>query len=95
MSGEGRSINSNYKFWKYAEVLELSKQTVANTRPELFIKYSRTRIAENDANAKRKHIFVFNTVEQLNKHPHVCISYFRVLASAKGMSFTIKQPPQQ
>ena len=31
---EGLSINSNHNLWKYAEVLELNKQTVANTRPE-------------------------------------------------------------
>ena len=31
---DGRlNINSNYNFWKYAEVLELNKHTVANTRP--------------------------------------------------------------
>ena len=53
------------------------------------------RIEENDANAKRKSISVFNTVERLNKHPSVFINYLRVLASAKGMTFTIHYPPQE
>ncbi|MFM7983084.1 MAG: hypothetical protein ACKPKO_27555, partial [Candidatus Fonsibacter sp.] len=36
---DGRlKINSNYNFWKYEEVLELNKHTVANTRPEFLIK---------------------------------------------------------
>ena len=51
------------------------------------------RVAENEANAKRKSISVFNTVERLNKHPSVFINYLRVLASAKGMTFTIQYPP--
>ncbi|MFM7982135.1 MAG: hypothetical protein ACKPKO_22735, partial [Candidatus Fonsibacter sp.] len=37
LNGEGLNINSNYNFWKYAEVLELSKHTVANARPEFLI----------------------------------------------------------
>ncbi|MFM7985867.1 MAG: hypothetical protein ACKPKO_41785 [Candidatus Fonsibacter sp.] len=37
LNGEGLEINRNYNFWKYAEVLELNKQTVANTRPEILI----------------------------------------------------------
>ena len=51
------------------------------------------RVAENDANTKRKNISVFNTVERLNKHPSVFINYLRVMANAKGMTFTIQQPP--
>ncbi|MFM7978708.1 MAG: hypothetical protein ACKPKO_05280, partial [Candidatus Fonsibacter sp.] len=51
------------------------------------------RVAENEANAKRKSISVFNTVERLNKHPSVFINYLRVLANAKGMTFNIQRPP--
>ena len=53
------------------------------------------RIAENDASSKRKLISVFNTAEKLNKHRSVCINYLRVLASARGTSFTSERPPQQ
>ena len=67
-------INSNYNFWKYAEVLELNRHTVANTRPEFLIEDGRMRVAENEANAKRKSISVFNTVERLHKHPSVFIN---------------------
>ena len=51
------------------------------------------RVAENDANTKRKSISDFNTVERLNKHPSVFINYLRVLANAKGMTFNIQHPP--
>ena len=93
LNGEGLRINGNYNFWKYAEVLELNKVTVANTKPEFLIENGVMRVAENDANTKRKNISVFNTVERLNKHPSVFINYLRVLANAKGMTFTIQQPP--
>ncbi|MFM7982258.1 MAG: hypothetical protein ACKPKO_23360, partial [Candidatus Fonsibacter sp.] len=82
---DGRlKINSNYNFWKYAEVLELNKHTVANTRPEFLIEDSRTRVAETEANAKRKSIPVYNTVERLNKHPSVFINYLRVFGDRQG-----------
>ena len=93
LNGDGLKINSNYNFWKYAEVLELNKHTVTNTRPEFLIEDGVMRVAENDANTKRKNISVFNTVERLNKHPSVFINYLRVLANAKGMKFIIQQPP--
>ena len=51
------------------------------------------RVAENEANAKRKSISVFNAVERLNKHPSVFINYIRVLANAKGMTCNIQHPP--
>ncbi|MFM7985313.1 MAG: hypothetical protein ACKPKO_38945, partial [Candidatus Fonsibacter sp.] len=51
------------------------------------------RVAENEANSKRKSISAFNTVERLNKHPSVFINYLRVLANAKGMTFNIQHPP--
>ena len=95
LNGEGLRINGNYNFWKYAEVLELNKVTVANTRPEFLIEDGVMRVAENDANSKRKSISVFNTVERLNKHPSVFINYLRVLASAKGKAFTIQYPPEE
>ncbi|MFM7985192.1 MAG: hypothetical protein ACKPKO_38330, partial [Candidatus Fonsibacter sp.] len=91
---DGRlKINSNYNFWKYEEVLELNKHTVANTRPEFLIEDGVMRIAENGAHSKRKSISVFNTVERLHKHPSVFINYLRVLANAKGMTFNIQYPP--
>ncbi|MFM7986127.1 MAG: hypothetical protein ACKPKO_43120, partial [Candidatus Fonsibacter sp.] len=43
LKGEGLKINSNYNFWKYAEVLELNKHTVASARPELLIEDGRMR----------------------------------------------------
>ena len=95
LNGEGLKINSNHNFWKYSEVLELNKQTVTNTRPEFLIEDGRMRFAENEANAKRKIISVFNTVERLNKHPSVFINYLRVLALAKGMTFNIQYPPAE
>ena len=48
MNGDGLNINSNYNFWEYAKVLELSKHTVANTRPEFRIEDGRMRVAENE-----------------------------------------------
>ena len=91
---DGRlKINSNYNFWKYAGVMELNKHTVTNTRPEFLIEDGVMRVAENEANAKRNIISVFNTVERLNKHPSVFINYLRVLANAKGMTFNIQHPP--
>ncbi|MFM7979069.1 MAG: hypothetical protein ACKPKO_07095, partial [Candidatus Fonsibacter sp.] len=93
--GEVLNIKSNYKFWKYAEVLEFNKHTVANARPEFLIEDGRMRIAENEANAKRNSISVFNTVEQLNKHPSVFINYLRVFANAKGRTFNIQHPPAE
>ena len=60
-------INANYNFWKYAEVMELNKHTVTNTRPEIFIEDGVVRVAENEANSKRKSISVFNTVERLKQ----------------------------
>ena len=92
LNGDGLSIHSYYNFFKYAEVLELNKHAVANTRPEFLIEDGRMRVAENEANAKRKSISVFNTVERLNKHPSVFINYLRVSALTKGMTFTIQYP---
>ena len=89
----GLNISSKYNFWKYAEVLELNNQTVANTRPEILIEDGRMRIAENEANAKRKSISVPNLVKRLNKHHSVFINYLRVLALAKGMTFNIQYAP--
>ena len=91
----GLRTNGNYNFWTYAEVLELNKHMVANARTEFLIEDGRNRVAENDAYAKRNIISVFNTVERLNKHPSVFINYLRVLASAKGMTFTIQYPPAE
>ena len=51
------------------------------------------RAAENEANAKRNAISLSNAVERLNKHSSVFINYLRVLALAKGMTFTIQYPP--
>ncbi|MFM7989593.1 MAG: hypothetical protein ACKPKO_60790, partial [Candidatus Fonsibacter sp.] len=46
---DGRlKINSNYNFWKYAEVLELNQHTVTNTRPEFLIEDGVMRVAENE-----------------------------------------------
>ena len=80
---------------KYAEVLELNKQTVANTRPEFLIEDGRMRIAENEANAKRKRISVFNTVKRSSTSTRASSSTTSgCLASAKGMTFTIQYAPR-
>ncbi|MFM7980871.1 MAG: hypothetical protein ACKPKO_16290, partial [Candidatus Fonsibacter sp.] len=73
----------------------LNKQTVANARPEFLIEDGRMRVAENEANAKPNIISVYNTAEQLNNHPSVFINYLRVLATAKGMTFTFQYPPAE
>ncbi|MFM7983953.1 MAG: hypothetical protein ACKPKO_31975 [Candidatus Fonsibacter sp.] len=74
-------------------MLELNKHTVANARPEFLIEAGRMRVAENEANAKRNIISVFNTGERLNKHPSVFINYLRALAHAKGTTFAFQHPP--
>ncbi|MFM7987718.1 MAG: hypothetical protein ACKPKO_51245, partial [Candidatus Fonsibacter sp.] len=88
-------INANYNFWKYAEVMELNKHTVTHTRPEFLMGDGVMRVAENEANSKRKIISGFHTVERLNKHPSVFINYLRVLAHAKCMTFAIQYPPTE
>ncbi|MFM7990269.1 MAG: hypothetical protein ACKPKO_64235, partial [Candidatus Fonsibacter sp.] len=56
LNGEGLNINSNYNFWKYAEVLELNQHTVANTRPEFLIEDGAMRIAESGERHAQEHL---------------------------------------
>jgi hypothetical protein len=86
-------INKNHCFWRYKEVLELNRETVA---PGLnfVITGSTLRLAES-ADTRRKNISVFNHVERLNKHPSMFINYLRLLATNKGMGFTIDQGTQE
>ncbi|MFM7984291.1 MAG: hypothetical protein ACKPKO_33705, partial [Candidatus Fonsibacter sp.] len=72
-----------------------STRTRWRTPAEFLIEDGRMRVAENEANAKRKSMSVYNTVKRLNKHPSVFINYLRVLASAEGMAFTIQNPPRK
>ena len=95
VNGEGLETNRNYNFLQYAEVLELTKQTVANALPQFLIEDGRMRVAENEANAKRKGVSVYNTVKRLNERPSAFINYLRVLAAAKGMTFTIQELPKE
>ena len=68
---------------------------MANTRPEFLIEDGRMRVAENEANANRKHISVFNAVEGQKSHLRVFIIYLRALATAQGTAVIIQQPPRE
>jgi hypothetical protein len=86
-------INNNHCFWRYSEVLELNQETVAPGM-KFEITGSMLRLSQS-VDTRRKNISVFNTVEQLNKHPSLFINYLRVLATEKGMGFTIQQEKEE
>ena len=83
-------INKNHYFWKYAEVLELNRSTVENRGFRFTVTNGLLRLSES-VDVRRKNISVFNQVERLNKHPSLFINYFRVLATSKGMGFTVDE----
>ena len=89
MNAEGFKINNNHCFWKYKEVLELNKQTVAPTMPYT-ITGNQLRLVEC-VDTRRKNISVVNQVERKNKNPILFLNYLRLLAANKGMGFTIDQ----
>ena len=84
-------INSNYNFWTYEEVLELSKNIVVPGAMKMVIEGNQLRLSAEDIDARRKNISVYNQVERLNKHPSLFINYLKLLATNKGMGFTIDQ----
>ena len=87
-NGEGLSINSNYNFWKYTEVLELNKDLNPKKR-------------RSDAHSgERRHLQAqahlrLHTVEKLHKRPSVFINHLRAFSSAKGMAFATQQQPEE
>lgn len=83
-------INKNHCFWKYAEVLELNRSTVESTAFRFTVSNGLLRLSES-VDTRRKNISVFNQVERLNKHPSLFINYFRILATSKGMGFTVDE----
>ena len=86
-------INKNHCFWTYNEVLEMNKETV---EPGIKFEITGSMLRLSDkVDTRRKNISVFNTVEQLNKHPSLFINYLRVLATEKGMGFTIQQEKEE
>jgi hypothetical protein len=87
-------INKNFNFWKFDEVMELNRLTVENTKPELVINGDYLQCSENNRNARRKTVSIYNEVEKLNKNPSVFINFLRVLASGKGMGFNIIGNPE-
>ena len=83
------SINKNYNFWKYKEVLELNMETVQQGL-QWTVNGDEMRLSKS-IDQRRKDISVFNHVEKLNKHPSVFINYLKTLAINKGMTFTIDE----
>ncbi len=94
LKGEGLDLNSNYNFWRFAEVQELNKHTVDETRAEFIFEDGEIKMQENVLNKHCKSISIYNTVEQLNKHPKLFINYLRRLAKAKGIKFEVQAKPE-
>ena len=90
LKGEGLDLNSNYNFWRFAEVQELNKHTVDETRAEFIFEDGEIKMQENALNKHRKSISIYNEVERLNKHPKLFINYLRRLAEAKGIKFEVQ-----
>ncbi len=94
LKGEGLDLNSNYNFWRFAEVQELNRHTVDTTRAEFVFEDGEIKMQENALNKHRKSISIYNTVERLNKHPSLFINYLRRLAEAKGFKFEVQPKPE-
>jgi len=94
LKGEGLDLNSNYNFWRFAEVQELNKHTVDETRAEFIFEDGEIKMKENALNKHRKSISIYNEVERLNKHPKLFINYLRRLAEAKGIKFEVQAKPK-
>jgi hypothetical protein len=56
LKGEGLDLNSNYNFWRFAEVQELNKHTVDETRAEFIFEDGEIKMQENALNKHRKSI---------------------------------------
>ena len=94
LKSEGLDLNSNYNFWRFAEVQELNSHIVENTRAEFVFEDGEIKMQENALSKHRKSISIYNTVEEQNKHPKLFINYLRVLAEAKGIKFEIQAKPE-
>ena len=90
LKSEGLDLNGNFNFWRFAEVQEQNKHTVDETRAEFIFEDGEIKMQENALNKHRKSISIYNTVEQLNKHPKLFINYLRRLAEAKGIKFEVQ-----
>jgi pterin-4a-carbinolamine dehydratase len=95
LKGEGLHINSDYKFWKYSDVLKNNRDTVDTTRMEFLVEDGELRLKETALSKQRKNISVYNTTETLNKHPSIFINYLKVLTAAKGIKFQIQAVPEE
>ena len=94
LKSEGLDLNSNFNFWRFAEVQEQNSHIVENTRAEFVFEDGEIKVKENALSKHRKSISIYNTVEQQNKHPKLFINYLRVLAEAKGIKFEIQAKPE-
>ena len=54
LKGEGLGINSNYNFWRYSEVLELSRGSINTTRAEFIIEGGELMLEESALSNQRK-----------------------------------------
>lgn len=87
------------KMWTFSEVKQLindndgDKQLIINEHEKIEFRDTTDRIRMNNS--------IYNTVEKLNKHPSIYISYLQILACNKGYKFVIdekderKKPPKE
>ena len=94
LKGESLDLNSNYNFWRFAEVQELNRHTVETTRAEFVFEDGESKVQENALNKHRNSISIYNTVERLNKYSSLFINYLRRLAEAKGIKFEVQAKPE-
>ena len=94
LKSESLDLNSNFNFWRFAEVQELNRHTVDNVRAEFVIEDGEIQFKESALSKHRKSISIYNTVERLNKHPSLFINYLKVLAEAKGIKFEVQPKPE-
>ena len=94
LKGEGLDLNTNYNFWRFADIQESNSHIVDETRAEFLFEDGEIKIKENALNKHRKSISICNTVERLNQHPSLFINYLRRLAEAKGIKFEVQAKPE-
>jgi len=94
LKSESLDLNSNFNFWRFAEVQELNRHTVDNVRAEFVLEDGEIQFKESALSKHRKSISIYNTVERLNKHPSLFINYLKVLAEAKGIKFEVQAKPE-
>ena len=94
LKSEGLDLNSNFNFWRFADIQESNSHIVDETRAEFVFEDGEIKIKVNALNKHRKSISIYNTVERLNKHPSLFINYLRRLAEAKGIKFEVQAKPE-